>query len=119
MDVLALSGLNCTQSCSSLLQSKKPSQFWKLPRYLKYLITFRERLARIKPRPETCANDYKLIETEERSLVNQLLDADKQGFAIQAEFLHGMAQILLRGGLHDSAATLGCRLGIYLHQTSF
>ncbi|ODM19019.1 hypothetical protein SI65_05636 [Aspergillus cristatus] len=55
--------------------------------------TLRERLAGIKPQSETRANGYKLTEIEEKSLVKQLLDADKQGFAIRPEFLHGMAQI--------------------------
>ena len=69
--------------------------------------TLRERLAGIKPRSETRANGYKLTEIEEKSLVKQLLDADKRGFAIRPEFLRGMAQILLRERLHDSTATLG------------
>ena len=68
--------------------------------------TLREWLAGIKPQSETRANGYKLTEIEEESLVKQLLDADKRGFAIRPEFLRGMAQILLRERLHDSTATL-------------
>ena len=69
--------------------------------------TLRTRLAGIKLRSETRANGYKLTEVEEKSLVKQLLDADKQGFAIRPEFLRGMAQILLREQNCDSTATLG------------
>ncbi|GFF97053.1 hypothetical protein IFM47457_11199 [Aspergillus lentulus] len=53
--------------------------------------SLRKWLAGVKPRAETCANGYKLTVTEEESLVKQLLDADKQGFLIQLEFLCGMA----------------------------
>ena len=69
--------------------------------------TLRRRLAGIKSRSETRANSHRLTEIEESSLVKQLLDADKRGFPIRPEFLHGMAEILLRERLHDSKATLG------------
>ena len=69
--------------------------------------TLRTRLAGIKPRLETRANGHKLTEIEEKSLIKQILDADKRGFPIRPEFLRGMAEILLRERLHDSKATLG------------
>ena len=57
--------------------------------------TLRRRLAGIKSRSETRANGHRLTEVEEQSLVKHLLDADKRGFPIRPEFLHGMAEILL------------------------
>jgi len=41
---------------------------------------------------------------EEEVLTKQLLDADKQGFSIQPEFLCRMAQILLCKWTQDSTA---------------
>lgn len=52
-------------------------------------------LAGVTSHPETHANGHRLTEIEEKSLVKQLLDADKQGFPIQPEFLCEMAEILL------------------------
>ena len=69
--------------------------------------TLRRRLAGIKSRSETRANGHRLTEVEEQSLVKHLLDADKRGFPIRPEFLHGMAEILLCEQRHDSKATLG------------
>ena len=61
----------------------------------------------MKPRSETRANGHKLTIIDEETLVKQLLDADKQGFSIQPEFLRGMAQILLQERTHNPTATVG------------
>lgn len=50
----------------------KAAKVFKVPE-----TTIRERLTGIKPRSETRTNGYKLTEIEEKSLVKQLLDADK------------------------------------------
>ena len=57
--------------------------------------TLHRQLAGIKSQSETCANGHRLTEVEEQSLIKHLLDADKRGFSIRPEFLHGMAEILL------------------------
>jgi len=57
--------------------------------------TLYKQLEERKPHSETHINGHKLTVIEEEVLIKQLLDADKQGFLIQPEFLHGMAQILL------------------------
>jgi hypothetical protein len=69
--------------------------------------SLRKRLSRVKPQSETHVNGHKLTATKEESLVKRLLDADKQGFSIQPEFLRGMAQILLCKCTQDSTAVLG------------
>jgi len=55
-----------------------------------------------KPHSETHTNNYKLTVIEEEVLTKQLLNTDKQGFSIQPEFLHGIAQILLCEWTQDS-----------------
>jgi hypothetical protein len=69
--------------------------------------TLRERLAGVKPRSETRANNLRLTSFEEETLIKQLLDADKRGFSIRSDFLREMAQILLRERTQDPTAVLG------------
>jgi len=59
-----------------------------------------------QPHAETCANGYRLKAIEEETLIQQLLETDKQGFSIQSEFLCSMAQILLCECLQNSTAVL-------------
>ncbi|ODM22204.1 hypothetical protein SI65_03050 [Aspergillus cristatus] len=69
--------------------------------------TLRNRLKGMKSRSETRASGHKLTDFEEEALVKQLLDADKQGFSIQPQYLREMAQILLHKCTQDSTATIG------------
>ena len=71
------------------------------------LLHLHRQLAEVTSCPETHTNGHRLTEIEEKSLIKQLLDADKQGFPIQLEFLCEMAEILLHEQLHDSKAILG------------
>lgn len=67
--------------------------------------TLRDRLNGIKSRSETRSHSNKLTEIEKELLKKRLLDADKRGFPIRPEFLHGIAQILFSNRLQVPTAT--------------
>jgi hypothetical protein len=69
--------------------------------------TLHERLNGIRPRSETRANGHILTVLEEEALTKRLLDTDKRGFSIRPQFLHRMAQILLRERTQNPTATIG------------
>ena len=51
------------------------------------------------------SHSNKLTEIEKELLKKRLLDADKRGFPIRPEFLHGIAQILFSNRLQVPTAT--------------